>query len=196
MTPEKNESSETGPGTISSRTADNTLPGLLIRHWRRIGVLLLLLALVLTYLWKDIAVSRAKAGLTRQAAMVIAAQHESWLRVAAVPLVWTVRGEMLRGNHDQINQYLVLFVREPNMKEVLVARADGRIVAATDKKREGMLVTDLFPPEMQKVDTITVTGRPDGTYLVAAPILGLSDKLGVLILRAAPPAYSLETISR
>lgn len=72
------------------------------------------------------------------------------------------------------------------MKEVLVARADGRIVAASDKKRDGTMVTDLFPPETPKVDTVTVTTRQDGMFVVAAPIMGLNDKLGVLILVAAP----------
>lgn len=168
----------------------------LVRHWRLIGVMLLVLALGGTYLWKNVAVSRAKAHLTRQAASVITAHNESWLRLAVVPLVWTVRSEMLRGNHDQINQYLAQFVREPNMKEVLVAGADGRIIAATNKKREGAIVHDFFPPEVPKADTITVTTRPDGMFLVAAPIMGLNDKRGVLILVAAPPAYTLETPSR
>jgi hypothetical protein len=165
---------------------------LLLRHWRLVGVLLLVLAVITTYLWKNIAVSRAKAQVSRQAAVVIASHNESYLRLVALPLVWTVRSEMLRGNYDQINQYLAQFVREPNMKEVLVARSDGRIVAATDKKREGAVVSDLFPPEVRQMETITVTNRPDGTILVAAPVMGLNEKLGVLLLVAAPPPYTLE----
>jgi len=39
--------------------------------------------------------------------------------------------------------------------------------------------TDLFPPEVPKVDTITVTTWPDGMFLVAAP-----------------PDYTLETPPR
>jgi hypothetical protein len=165
---------------------------LLLRHWRLVGVLLLVLAVLATYLWKNIAVSRAKAQVSRQAAVVIASHNESYLRMVAMPLAWTVRSEMLRGNNDQINQYLAQFVREPNIQELLVARADGRIVAATDKKREGAVVSDLFPPEVRQVETITVTKRPDGTILVAAPVMGLNEKLGVLILVAAPPTYTLD----
>jgi hypothetical protein len=37
-----------------------------------------------------------------------------------------------------------------------------------------------------------VTKRPDGTILVAAPVMGLNEKLGVLILVAAPPTYTLD----
>lgn len=212
MTTENNESTETAPMTESAPAAENENLGkeprkeelppkkstldILVRHWRLVGVLLLVLAVAGTYLWKNVAVARAKAHLTRQAATVIAAHNESSLRLVTVPLVWVVRSEMLRGNYDQINQYLAQFVREPNMKEVLVARADGRIVAATNKKREGAVVTDIFPPEVPKVDTITVTTRPDGMFLVAAPIMGLNDKLGVLVLVASPPDFSLETAAR
>jgi len=212
VTTEKNESTENAPMKESTPDPKNENLGqepikkelppkkstldILVRHWRLVGVLLLVLAVAGTYLWKNIAVSRAKAQLIHQAATVIAAHNESWLRLAVVPLVWTVRNEMMKGNYDQINQYLAQFVREPNLKEVLVTRADGRIVAATDKKREGAMVTDLFPPEVPKVDTITVTTRPDGMFLVAAPIMGLNDKLGVLVLVASPPDYTLETPSR
>lgn len=198
MTTEESKSSETAPGAENENPDQERMPqkksilDTLASHWRLIGVLLLVLALGVTYLWKNVAVSMAKAQVTSQAAAAIAAQNKSCLRLAAVPLVWTVRSEMLRGNYDQINQYLAQFVREPNMKEVLVAGADGRVVAATDKKREGAMVAELFPPEVPKVDTITVTTRPDGRLLVAAPIMGLNDRLGVLILIAAPPSYPIE----
>ncbi|MRR33196.1 hypothetical protein EG829_00655 [bacterium] len=168
----------------------------LVRHWRSVGVVALLFMVAGNYVWKNIAVSRAKAQLNRQAGQVISEQNRSYLRLAAVPLVWVVRGEMMRGNYDQVNQYLAQFVREPNMKEIVVARTDGRIVAATNKQREGAPATDFFPPEVLRTDSITVTSREDGGIMVAAPVMGLNDKLGVLILVASPPAYSLDTPSR
>lgn len=176
--------------------AKPSLFSLVLKHWRLVGVLLLLLMLVGTYCWKTIAVARAKAQLSRQAAVVITAQSESYLRLMAIPLVWTVRSEMLRGNYEQVNQYLTQFVKEPNMKELLVARTDGSIVAATNKQREGTSITALFPPEIVQVNAITVTTGQDDTWLVSAPIMGLNDKLGVLVLVAAVPAYSLEAPSR
>jgi len=168
----------------------------LVRHWRLVGVLVLLLMVAGTYVWKNIAVSRTKAHLVQQAEQVISEQNRSYLRLAAVPLVWVVRSEMMRGNYDQVNQYLVQFVREPNMKEIVVARTDGRIVAATNKQREGAPANDFFPPEVLRTDTITVTSREDGGIMVAAPVMGLNEKLGVLILIASPPEYSLDTPSR
>jgi len=97
------------------------------------------------------------------------------------PLVWVVRSEMMRGSFDQLNQYLAQLVKEPNMKEIIVARLDGRIVAATNKKREGTLASSAFPVDMLRVEAITVTTLENGDLLVAAPVLGLNARLGTLI---------------
>jgi len=174
------------------KAAGPSLLVLLLRHWRLTGTALLILALIGTYVWKDVAVSRAKANIADRAAGEITRHNLSYLRLVAVPLVWMVREEMMKGNYDQINQYLARFVREPNMKEVLVVRPDGKVAAATNKKREGGPAKDLFPPETLQADTITVTTRPDGMFIVAAPVMGLNERLGVLILVAAPPEYSLQ----
>ncbi len=165
-------------------------------HWRFVGFTLLLMMLIGTYLWKNFAVSRAKAQLVRQAAAVITTQNESALRLAAMPLVWAVRSEMLRGNYDQINQYLAQLVQEPNMKEVIVARTDGKVLAATDKKRESAPLTQAFPEAMLRVETIAVSRLENDDILVVAPLLGLNDRLGTLLLVAAPPAYTLDAPSR
>jgi len=93
---------------------------------------------------------------------------------------------MMRGNYDQLDQYLAQFVKEPNMKEVLIARVDGRIVSATNKKRQGTPVANAFPEELLRVEAITVTTLENGDFLVAAPVLGLNVKLGTLFLVATP----------
>lgn len=148
--------------------------------------------LIGTYLWKNIAVSRTTARLTGQAAAVITSQNESALRLAALPLVWAVRSEMLRGNYDQVNQYLAQLVREPNIKEIIVARTDGTILAATDKKRETTTLHQAFPLADLRTETIAVSRLDNGNFLVIAPLLGLNNRLGTLVLIAVPPSYSLE----
>ncbi|MRR07475.1 MAG: hypothetical protein EG828_11150 [Deltaproteobacteria bacterium] len=158
----------------------------LVRNWRWVGVVLLIFALAGTYVWKNIAVSRARAELTQRATTVLAEQNRSSLRLVAIPLVWVVRSEMMRGSFDQLNQYLAQFVKEPNMKEIIVARLDGRIVAATNKKREGTLASSAFPVDMLRVEAITVSTLENGDLLVAAPVLGLNARLGTLILVASP----------
>lgn len=164
----------------------------LFRHWRLVGVLLLALFAAGTYLWKDVAVKRAKVA----AAEVIKDQARANMQLAALPLVWAVRSEMMRGNIEQVNEYLNQFVREPNMKELAVAAADGRIVAATDKRREGTPAADAFPADALKAETITAAVQKDGNILVAAPVMGLNARLGTLVMIASSPAFSLEKPSR
>lgn len=165
----------------------------LVRNWRWVGVFLLIFALAGAYVWKNIAVSRARAELTQRATTVLVEQNKSSLRLVAIPLVWVVRSEMMRGSFDQLNQYLAQFVKEPSMKEIIVARLDGRIVAATNKKREGTPVTSAFPVDMLRVEAITVTTLENGDFLVVAPVLGLNARLGTLILVSSPSGSLLET---
>lgn len=164
----------------------------LFRNWRLVGVLLLVLFAAGTYLWKGIAVKRAKAAVTERAAEVIGEQARANLRLAALPMVWAVRSEMMRGNMEQVGEYLNQFVKEPNMKELAVAAPDGRIVAATDKRREGAAAADAFPADVLKAEAITATSREDGSILVAAPIMGLNARLGTLVMVSSFPAFSLE----
>jgi hypothetical protein len=164
----------------------------IVTHWRLIGCLLLVVAIAGMYLWKNIAVTCVKAQLAEKAGQVIADQNGSLLRLAVVPLVWAVRTEMISGNYAQINQYLSQFVKEKNMKGIVVAKPDGTIVVATNKKLEGAPVASVFPPSVLLEDKTTVTTLENGDIMVVSPVMGLSEKLGVLILLYTPPGYSLQ----
>jgi len=162
-------------------------------HWRLIGCFLLVLAIAGMYLWKNVAVTRAKAQLTERAGQIITDQNRSLLRLAVVPLVWSVRTEMMGGNYEQINLYLNQFVKEQNMKGIVVANPAGTIVVATDKKLEGAPVASFFPPSVLLEDKTIVSTRENGDIMVVSPVMGVSEKLGVLILLYTPPGYSLQT---
>lgn len=164
----------------------------IVSHWRLIGCFLLVLAIAGVYLWKNVAVTRAKAQLTERAGQIIADQNRSLLRLAVVPLAWAVRTEMMAGNYNQINHYLTQFVKEQNMKGIVVAKPDGTIVVATDKKLEGTQVASFFPPSVLQEDKTIVSTQENGDIMVVSPIMGLSEKLGVLILLYTPPSYSLQ----
>ena len=127
-----------------------------------------------------------------QAARVIAERNAEFLRLVSVPLVWAVRGEMMRGNYDQINQYLINFVREPNVNDVLLAKADGVILLATNKRLEGEPVTDSFPASVLQVEKTTVSSLEGRGLMSASPVMGLNRKLGVLIVVYAAPENTLE----
>lgn len=165
----------------------------IVTQWRLIIILILVLAVAGLYVWKDMAVKRAEVKLTEQAARFITEQNSSFLRLVAVPLVWAVRSEMIRNNYDQINQYLTQFVKEKNMKEIVVVKPDGTIVVATNKKLEGKPITGVFPPTVLLEDNTTVSTLENGDMMVVSPVMGLSTKMGVLILLYKPTNYSMLT---
>lgn len=164
----------------------------IVAQWRLIIILLLVIAVAGMYVWKNVAVNRATVQLTEKAGRIITDQNRMFLRLAAVPLVWAVRSEMIRGNYDQINQYLNQFVKEQNMKEIVVAKPDGAIVAATNKKLEGTSIEGTFPPTVLQLDKTTVTSMENGNIMVVSPVMGLSAKVGVLILLYTPANYNLQ----
>jgi hypothetical protein len=182
---------DTGASNVQQPGQDAS-KSFIVTHWRLIGCLLLVLAIAGMYLWKNIAVTCVKAQLAEKAGQVIADQNGSLLRLAVVPLVWAVRTEMISGNYAQINQYLSQFVKEKNMKGIVVAKPDGTIVVATNKKLEGAPVASVFPPSVLLEDKTTVTTLENGDIMVVSPVMGLSEKLGVLILLYTPPGYSLQ----
>jgi len=165
---------------------------LVVTQWRLIIIFILILAVAGMYTWKNMAVKRAEADLTEQATRIITEQNSTFLRLVTVPLVWAVRSEMIRSNYDQINQYLTQFVKEKNMKEIVIAKPDGTIVVATNKKFEGKPVTDIFPASVLQEDKLTVSSLENGDIMVASPVMGLSSKVGVLILLYTPASYNLQ----
>jgi L-lactate utilization protein LutC len=182
------------PATNSSEQPKQS-PGksFIATQWRLIIILLLVVAIAGMYVWKNVAVNGVKAQLTENANRIIAEQNRSYLRLAVVPLVWAVRSEMIRDNYDQINQYLTQFVKEENIKEIVVAKPDGTIVVTTNKKFEGNPVSDILPPSVLEEDKLTVSSLENGDIMVVSPVMGLSAKVGVLILIYTPASYTLQT---
>ena len=162
-----------------------------VAQWRLIIILLLVIAVAGMYVWKNVAVNRATLQLTEKAGRIITDQNRMFLRLAVVPLVWAVRSEMIRENYDQINLYLNQFVKEQNMKEIVVAKPDGTIVVATNKKLEGKPITGVFPSSVLLEDKTTVTTLENGDMMVVSPVMGLSTKVGVLILLYTPASYTM-----
>lgn len=162
-----------------------------MKYWHLFVILLLMLAVAGTYAWKNMAVAKARIELTQRAEQLIGEQNKTYLELVAVPLAWAVRGEMIRDNYDQVNQYLAQFIKEKGMKELVVARPDGKVVAATNKKLEGAAITDSFPAEVLQVDSTTLTTMANGEIMVVSPVMGLSEKLGILVLVYRPVTFVL-----
>lgn len=162
-----------------------------MKYWHLFVIVLLMIAVAGTYAWKNMAVAKARTDLTQRAEQLLGEQNKTYLELVAVPLTWAVRGEMIRDNIDQVNQYLAQFIKEKGMKELVVARPDGKVVAATNKKLEGAAITDSFPAEVLQVDSTTLTTMSNGEIMIVSPVMGLSEKLGIMVLVYKPVTFVL-----
>ncbi|MDI6789619.1 MAG: hypothetical protein QME44_02895 [Thermodesulfobacteriota bacterium] len=152
-----------------------------------IGVFVLLL--IGMFVWKNIAVKNVEkkmeaqhAQLIEKSQQVITSKTYELLRLTTIPLVWVIRGEMIRENYGQIDEYLNQFVKEPNIKLILVVKPDGTIAVATDKKLEGAPISSLFSQDIVEQNEIRISEDEKGTMRIVVPIMGLNAKLGVLIM--------------
>lgn len=195
MTQDPRDSEEKpDPGaSVEQKPEQGVNKSFIMTHWHSLTLVILVLAVAGMYLWKNIAVNSAKEQVTERAHRIITEQNTSYLRLVVVPLTWAVRSEMIRNNYDQINQYLSQFVKEKNMKEIIVAKPDGTILVATNKKREGASVANAFPSSVLQENKTVVSTLENGDIMVVSPVMGLSSKQGVLILLYTPPSYSMQT---
>lgn len=155
---------------------------------------------VVMFFWKVFAVQgvektmRAQqAALVEKSQQVLSGQTRHFLRMTTVPLIWAVRKEMLQDNYGQINEYLTSFVRERNVQQILLVKADGVIAVATDKKIEGSPASSFYPAPTFENNDIDIVEDKDGHLQVVAPVMGLNARLGTLILIYKPEKAGLET---
>ena len=158
---------------------------------------------VVMFFWKVIAVqsvekkmAEERKNITEKSQQFLVENTRGFLRLTTVPLVWAVRKEMIQENYGQINEYATSFVKERNMGQIVLVKADGTIAVATDKKIEGAQAKDVFPPQVLEPNDIGITEDKNGNLQVAAPIMGLNAKLGVLILTNKPDKFNFDTASK
>lgn len=173
--------------------------------WHRYRLLIIVAVIGLAiigwlYVSKGIAV--------RQAHETVAAQRAVWNKQAearqagmvkqslsqfGVPLAWAVRREMMGGNLDQVDQYVTDLVKLEGVEGVTVARADGSIVVASDRRHLGAAFGSLYAERYLTAERITAEETAPGQWLLVVPVMGLNARLGtVAIDYRAPPVAPAE----
>lgn len=163
--------------------------------------LLLLVLLLAVFAWQQVAVGRAEARLANERAAMTqkfeadraslvgqvreraAAQAEASRRRFALALAWAVRGELIRNNLDQVDQYFAELVRQPGHALVLLAAPDGKVLVSTDRRHLGADAAGLVPAEALGQAEITLRAEADGAKLLSIPVMGLNARLGTVLLR-------------
>lgn len=136
--------------------------------------------------------AEARAELIEQARRLDASQVEDALRRFSVPIAWVIRREAMAGNLDQIDQYFTDLVQMPGFQSAVLAKPDGKVLVASDRKKLAEAFATLYPAEYLQASDIRVERAANGSLRAIIPILGLNQQLGTLVLEYTPPAYNLQ----
>lgn len=143
---------------------------------------------------KTQAVQQAQANAAKAAEegkkAVLAARRDALLLMAR-PLSWALRDLVMADNQAQIDSYIGELVKQPGFDRVVLARTDGSIALASDRKLVDGKLEAVYPPAVNAAQAPTVLDGEGGKMILAVPIMGLSEKLALLVLSydpaAAPP---------
>lgn len=181
----------------------NEQAGGVVGFWRRYRLLIIVAAVAAgvigwLYMARQDALKAAQHAAAAERAKAVKqaeAQHATTvkrsLNLLGVPLAWAIRREMLAGNLDQVDQYVSELVKLEGVHEVVVANADGVIAVASDRRHAGAAFTGLYPERYLRADEIVVDEVAAGQWLLVAPLMGLSARLGTVVLGYQPPAFAL-----
>lgn len=195
------------PPAAGAASMFDRLRGMQLPVW---VVVALVVALALMFVWKQAAVGAAeerleaerqalaaqladeKSAVLARAGEAIARGSEANHLLFGTALAWAVRGELIRANLDQIDQYFNELVRNERFRVVLLAGADGRIQLASDRKLQGGLLTEHFPGLPGEAPAVAVREGAEGEKLLVLPIQGLTSRLGTVVLAYRPEGGPVE----
>lgn len=94
-------------------------------------------------------------------------------------LTWAVRSEMTRENMEQVNTYFIQLIKEPSIERIqLVEHSTGNVLLSTNKKDEGTVLKNEFILSVKA----PISKLQDKGIISAAPVYGLSEQLGILVI--------------
>lgn len=91
-----------------------------------------------------------------------------------------IKAEMIRGNFEQLNTFLVEMVQKTELDLVTITDTIGIVSISTDKKYEGRRVKDVLPGIDLKVERPMVLMAQIGGAKMVGPIMADDHRLGTL----------------
>lgn len=156
--------------------------------------------IVVIFAWKAIAVSKVESDMakkleservliTQQAREYADQQYIKEEERFGQVLSWAVRGELIRNNVDQIDQYLSEIVKMKDTERVVLIGDDGQLLVSTDKRLEETKGVELFPKEILNLQKITVKSDVDGKKILVVPVMGLNKKIATVVVSYKQPKF-------
>lgn len=149
-------------------------------------IFFLLLALIAVFLWAFIKTAIMKNQFEKQTLEIkkqcenkidsITAQQ---MELTSKTFAWAIRSELTRDNKEQVNQFFTGFIKESGVVKVqFVDAISTKVLLSTDKKDEG----SIFEDKVALFTTNTIHYTNDSILHVISPVMGLNNKLGVLVI--------------
>ena len=113
------------------------------------------------------------------------------LRLMMKTFVWAVRGEMTRGNQEQVDQYFKQLVKVEKIEEIILVDKEGKIILSTNKKNEGNKLGEPYPDDILTVEETAIVEN-EGKHIAAAPVMSIDSRIGTLILTYKSDLFQLE----
>jgi hypothetical protein len=133
--------------------------------------------------------AEANAQLTKQAKQLDDRRAEEALRLFSIPFAWAIRRELIADNLNQVDQYFGQLVQIRGFESAVLAKPDGKVAVASDRKKLVENFSSLYPEVDLKSNEIAVEKASDGIFRAIIPILGLNKHQGVVVLEYLPPTY-------
>ncbi len=153
---------------------------------KNIAAVVLAIILILAFIWFNAKIDKNKNQFENEKNQIIT-QYETErdsLQIKNLVFVssvfsWSIRSEMLRNNMENLNQLLTVFVQESSASLVQIINPETRmVILSSDKKYEGTKYTRKVNFEINQ----PVVLKDDQMISIVTPIMGFSNRIGVLIV--------------
>ena len=156
--------------------------------------------IVVLLVWKTIAVSKVESDMakkleservliTQQAREYADQQYVKEEERFGQVLSWAVRGELIRNNVDQIDQYLSEIVKMKDTEWVVLIGDDGQLLVSTDKRLEETKGVEIYPKEILNLQKITLRSDVEGKKILVVPVMGLNKKIATVVVSYKQPKF-------
>lgn len=160
------------------------------KRWRGLLILLLILICGAMYGWKELAINKMEKQFREDSLQVVSKSQRfinqkdsTYLKLLAYTFSWAIRGEVIRNNMEEVNQYVSALVKQPGFVEILLADNNGKVIVSSNKKYETTNLSDFFAYNYINLTDITVVRHPEDNhvFVTLSPIMNLNAKIGTLL---------------
>lgn len=151
-----------------------------------VGLLILMLIIYSSMKKKADDAKRVSDEAVTKADETVSSRTNALLRLSTIPFLWAVRSELQRENYQEIEQYMHQFVREKGVTHVALIGTDNIIRLASDKKNEGRAYDEVYKEDIKGLDNMVIHDKGDGQKLIVAPVTGINDRLGTVLIAYDP----------